>query len=156
LYIAATTMLAWSLIATIAYFWARERGFPDLLLVHRPQVSLGRSLAVKQAAASLVKVYCAGAHNIVYTRLARFPLETKTVQRPARMLRLAVLGLGMTLFGVCTAEHLLRRAGYQGEALVRAGLLGPFLNVPYRLFLSAAVMHAASSLVTALQPTTIL
>jgi hypothetical protein len=149
-------MLAWSLIATIAYFWAREKGFPDLLLVHRPQVSLGRSLAVRQAAASLVKVYCAGAHNIVYTRLARFPLETKTVQRPARMLRFAVLGLGMTLFGVCTAEHLLRRAGYQGDTLVRAGLLGPFLNVPYRLFLSAAVMHAASSLVTALQPQALL
>jgi hypothetical protein len=148
-------MLAWSLIATIAYFWAREHGFPDLLLVHRPQVRLG-SLAVRQAAASLVKVYCAGAHNIVYTRLARFPLETKTVQRPARALRFAVLGLGMTLFGVCTAEHLLRRAGYQGEALVRAGLLGPFLNVPYRLFLSAAVMHAASSLAVALQPRALL
>jgi len=147
-WLALVTMLAWSLAATAAYIWARERGLPDLLSLKRPDLRQGRRAAARDAAGAIVKLWCAGVHTLAFARIARFLLK-ESPGRAARIVRLAVLALGMTLFGASTAEHLLRRAGFRGDALLRLGLVGPFLNVPYRLFLSAAVMHAAASAVHA-------
>jgi hypothetical protein len=141
---ALATMLAWSLVAHIAYHNARERGLPDLVTVEAPKRGHGPSTFVRHAAGSAVRVWFVGLHNMVFARVACSVLRGGE-GFAARARRVGILGLGMTLFGVTTAEHLLRRAGFRGPALLYRGLLGPFLNVPYRIFLSAAVMHAAMS-----------
>jgi hypothetical protein len=137
---ALATMLVWSVIATIAYCYARERGLPDLVTVQKPKTGHGPSAFLRHAAGSIVKVWFIGLHNLVFARVARGALGGLPC-RSTRWRRLAVLSLGMTLFGATTAEHLLRSAGFKGGSLLRRGLIGPFLNVPYRIFLSAAVMH---------------
>jgi len=139
---ALATMLVWSLVATIGYCHARECGLPDLVTIQKPKPGHGTGTFIRHAAGSAVKVWFIGLHNLVFARLAGTALSGLPC-RSTRWRRLAVLALGMTLFGVTTAEHLLRRAGFNGGSLVRRGLLGPFLNVPYRIFLSAAVMHGA-------------
>ena len=146
IWIALATMLVWSLIANIAYCHARERGLPDLVTVQKPKTGHGTSAFIRHAAGSVVKVWFVGLHNLVFARFACVALGGLPC-RSTRCRRLAVLTLGMTLFGVTTAEHLLRRAGFSGASLVRRGLIGPFLNVPYRIFLSAAVMHGVIELV---------
>lgn len=146
IWLALATMFVWSLIATVAYCYAREKGLPDLVTLQRPKAGNGASKYLRHAAGSAVKVWFIGLHNLVFARLASGALNGLPC-RSTRCRRLAVLGLGMTLFGVTTAEHLLRRAGFSGNALVRRGLVGPFLNVPYRIFLSAAVMHGVLKLV---------
>jgi hypothetical protein len=138
------TMLAWSVIACIIYHHARERGLPDLVTVEAPKRGYGPSAFVRHAAGSAVRVWFVGLHNMVFARVACSVLRGGDGFE-ARARRAGILGLGMTLFGVTTAEHLLRRAGFKGSALLYRGLLGPFVNVPYRIFLSAAVMHAAMS-----------
>jgi hypothetical protein len=52
-----------------------------------------------------------------------------------------VLGLGLTLFGVTTAEHLLMRAGFKGRELVQFALVGAFLNVTYRTLVGVAIFQ---------------
>lgn len=138
-------MLAWSLVATLAYCQAREHGLPDLVTVQRPRTSGGVSCFLRHAAGSAVKVWFVGLHNLVFARLAGGVLCDGSTPFAKRR-RFAVLSLGMTLFGVTTAEHLLRRAGLSGKPLLRRSLIGPFLNVPYRIFLSAAVMHGVLQL----------
>ncbi len=145
IWIALATMLVWSLVATFVYCYARERGLPDLVTVQRPKTGHGRSAFIRHAAGSAVKVWFVGLHNLVFARLACGALSGLPC-RSTRWRRLAVLGLGMTLFGVTTAEHLLRRAGFSEVSLLRRGLIGPFLNVPYRIFLSAALMHGVIQL----------
>jgi hypothetical protein len=142
IWIALATMLVWALIATVGYCFARERGLPDLVTVQKPQTGTGPSAFLRHAAGSVVKVWFIGLHNLVFARFAGAAMNGLPC-RSTRCRRLAVLTLGMTLFGVTTAEHLLRRAGFSGGSLVRRGMIGPFLNVPYRIFLSAAVMHGA-------------
>ncbi|HWC30409.1 MAG TPA: hypothetical protein VG845_10040, partial [Dehalococcoidia bacterium] len=127
------------------YCYARERGLPDLVTVQRPKTGKGPSAFLRHAAGSVVKVWFVGLHNLVFARLAAGALRGLPC-RMTRWRRLAVLSLGMTLFGVTTAEHLLRKAGFSGNPLLHRGLIGPFLNVPYRIFLSAAVMHGAIEL----------
>jgi hypothetical protein len=64
-------------------------------------------------------------------------------------LRRLVLLVGMTMFGVTVAEQLLRAAGYEGRKLLHLASIGPFLNVPYRVLLSAvfvAVLNSAFGL----------
>jgi hypothetical protein len=146
IWIALATMLAWSLIASVAYWHARERGLPDLVTVQKPRTGNGPSAFLRHAAGSAIKVWFVGLHNLVFARFAALAMNGLPC-RSTRWRRLAVLSLGMTLFGVTTAEHLLRRAGFSGASLLRRGLIGPFLNVPYRIFLSAAVMHGAIELV---------
>lgn len=141
---AMATMLVWSLLATIAYCYAREHGLPDLVTIQKPKTSAGVGCFVRHAAGSAVKVWFVGLHNLVFARLAGGFLGGGS--RFAKRRRIAVLSLGMTLFGVTTAEHLLRRSGLSGTPLLRFGLVGPFLNVPYRIFLSAAVMHGVIEL----------
>lgn len=139
---ALASMLAWSLIAHLVYHHARERGLPDLVTVQAPKRGRGPSTFVRHAAGSAVRVWFVGLHNLVFARVACSVLRGGN-GFAASARRIGILGLGMTLFGVTTAEHLLRRAGFSGPSLLYRGMVGPFLNVPYRIFLSAAVMHAA-------------
>lgn len=145
IWVALATMFAWSLIATVGYWYAREHGLPDLVTVQKPRTSHGTGAFLRHAAGSAVKIWFVGLHNLVFARFACGALGGLPCRsRPLR--RFAVLSVGMTLFGVTTAEHLLRRAGFSGGPLLRRGLIGPLLNVPYRIFLSAAVMHGALQL----------
>jgi hypothetical protein len=148
IWLALGTMLVWSLMATVGYCYAREQGLPDLVTVQRPKPGNGAGKYLRHAAGSAVKVWFIGLHNLVFARLASGALSGLPC-RGTRCRRLAVLGLGMTLFGATTTAHLLRQAGFSGRALVRRSLLGPFLNVPYRIFLSAAAMHGVIKLVDA-------
>lgn len=138
---ALVTMLAWSVIAHLVYHHARERGYPDLVTVDVPRRDCGPSTFLRHAAGSAVRVWFVGLHNLIFARVACSILRGGD-GFAMRARRLGILCLGMTLFGVTTAEHLLRRAGFKGTPLLYRGLLGPFLNVPYRIFLSAAVIHA--------------
>jgi hypothetical protein len=138
-------MLVWSLVATIVCCNARRRGFPDLLArydcptnTRRPEVRL------RSSAWFVVRIWLAGVQAFIFSRTFRRHLTGRR-RTSKRLFRVALLGAGLTLFGVTTAEHLLRRAGYRGDQLMRLCLIGPFLNVPYRAFLSAAVTHAAWS-----------
>jgi hypothetical protein len=137
---ALITMLIWSLIAHFVYVYAREHGLPDLVTVQAPKTDHGPSTFLRHAAGSAVRVWFVGLHNMVFAHVACSVLRGGDGFR-RRAKRIAILGLGMTLFGVTTAEHLLRRAGFSGPSLRYRGMIGPFLNVPYRIFLGAAVMH---------------
>ncbi len=137
-------MLAWSLVAHVLYHHARERGLPDLVTIKRPERGGGPFRFIRHAAGSAIRVWFVGLHNLLFARVACTVLRGGN-GFAARTRRIGVLGLGMTLFGVTTAEHLLRRAGFSGSSLLYRGLIGPFLNVPYRIFLSAAVVHTAIS-----------
>ena len=141
---ALATMLVWSLVAQLVYHTARNRDFPDLVTVEAPKRGCGSSAFLRHAAGSVVRVWFVGLHNLVFARVACSALRGEGFSGSLR--RIGILGLGMTLFGVTTAEHLLRRAGFSGSSLLLRGLIGPFLNVPYRIFLSAAVMHAVMSI----------
>ncbi len=145
IWVALATMLAWSLVAHVIYHNAREHGLPDLVAIQPPKRGAGRMMFLRHAAGSVVRVWFVGLQNMVFARVACSVLRGGG-SFEARSRRIGVLGLGMTLFGVTTAEHLLRRAGFHGKSLLYRGLLGPFLNVPYRVFLSAAVVHAVLSL----------
>lgn len=141
---AVPVMLGWSLLAAVAYFVARKHGLPNLLEVpsggqRRPRhvVGLCAGLAV-----TAVKAWLGGAQAFVYSRTV-CRILSKPAHTPARRLcRVGVVGLGLTLFGVTAADHILRRAGYADGKLLRMSLLGPFLNVPYRVALSAVVVNA--------------
>jgi hypothetical protein len=145
---ALATMLVWSLIAQLVYHSARERGLPDLVTVEAPKRGCGSSTFLRHAAGSVVRVWFVGLHNLVFAKAACSGLRGGE-GFSGGLRRSAILGVGMTLFGVTTAEHLLRRAGFSGPSLLYRGLIGPFLNVPYRIFLSAAVMHGVISVMNA-------
>jgi hypothetical protein len=148
IWLAFPVMLAWSLVATVIYCFARRRGAPDLLTVEVRGRNKARGFNLGTIAASLAKVWMAGFQAFAFSRVSGRALDlqgTRCIRR--RLLRLVLLFVGLTLFGVSTAEHLLRRAGYQGSQLVKLSLLGPFLNVPYRVLLSAAFTHFVWSIV---------
>ncbi len=146
---ALATMLAWSLIAHVLYHKAREHGLPDLVTVQAPKRGCGRSTFARHAAGSAVRVWFVGLHNLVFARVASTILRGEK-GFATRVRRIGILSVGMTLFGVTTAQHLLRRAGFNGSSVLYRGMIGPFLNVPYRIFLSAAAMHAVMRLVDTL------
>ena len=142
-------MLVWSIVAHLIYHHARESGLPDLFRIELPKRGCGRYTFIRHVAGSAARLWLIGLHNLVFARAACQVLRSGDGVC-GRIRRVGVLGLGMTLFGVTTAEHLLRRAGFTGPALLTRGLIGPFLNVPYRIFLSAAVVHAVVNLTEAL------
>jgi hypothetical protein len=145
---ALATILVWSLIAHFAYVFAREHGLPDLVTVQAPKTDGGPSTFLRHAAGSAVRVWFVGLHNMVFAHIACSVLRGgEGFTRRAK--RIGILGLGMTLFGVTTTEHLLRRAGFSGSSLRYRGVIGPFLNVPYRIFLGAAVMHGLLQVIDA-------
>jgi hypothetical protein len=149
IWVALGTMLVWSLVAHVLYFAARQRGLPDLVTVETPKRGHGPTTFLRHAAGSAVRIWFVGLHNLLFARFAACVL-CRGEGFSARIRRLGILSLGMTLFGVTTADHLLRRAGFTGSSLLYRGLIGPFLNVPYRIFLSAAMVHAVMSALDAL------
>ncbi|HEX5140646.1 MAG TPA: hypothetical protein VFX19_06865 [Dehalococcoidia bacterium] len=145
IWVALVTMLCWSLVATVLFCAARERGYPNVLSCPPcPRTRPGMATAW-YAASSVGRALLGGIQAFVFTRFSGALVN----DRPAKGLRIvarrAVLALGMTLFGASVTEHLLRSAGYSGRKLVRMGLLGPFLNVPYRILVSAAVVALLNS-----------
>ena len=140
IWVALGAMLVWSLIATVAFCTARERGYPNLLSsVNAPR--RGASNIISYAALSLLRAWLAGMNAFIYSRCSGSLITARSGScRARRLARVGALAVGLTLFGASSAEHLLRTAGYTGKRLVRMSLIGPFLHVPYRVMVSAAVV----------------
>jgi hypothetical protein len=147
IWLALAVMLTWSIIATVAYCRARERGYPSMLSENQAGKGNRIHSRIKGAFFSFFKAWLAGFQAFAFSRVAKYALVLERPCPKRRALQVLVLGVGLTLFGVTTAEHLLRKAGYSGQQLVRLGLVGPFLNVPYRILLSAGMVKFASSLI---------
>jgi hypothetical protein len=139
LWLAFAVMLVWSLIATVFFCAARERGYPNLLTMNalpQPQVS---AKAAWMVLGTVLRAWITGLNAFLFARASNaFLLEKEGCCRARRLARFGVLGVGLIFFGVTSAEHLLRTSGYQGRRLLQLSLIGPFLNVPYRVLLSAA------------------
>jgi hypothetical protein len=141
LWLAFGVMLAWSLVATVVFCAARERGYPNLLTMKALPERKINVHAVLDALGAFVRAWLAGLYAFVFARASdAFLAEKRGCCRARTLARYGVLGLGLVFFGVSTAEHLLRAAGYQGRRLLQLSLIGPFLNVPYRVMLSAALV----------------
>ena len=140
IWLAFVAMFVWSVLATLLFCAARERGYPNLLTeLKAPERRSGRLAWYTMR--SVMRAWFAGLNAFVYSRCSRLLLVQKEgCCKARRIARVGVLGLGLTLFGVTSAEHLLRTAGYTGGRLLRRSLIGPFLHVPYRLMVSAAVL----------------
>jgi hypothetical protein len=137
IWFAFAAMFAWSVAATLVFCAARERGYPNLLSdVASPRMK-ARSLA-SYAASAVARAALTGVNAFIYARCAGVLLaEKQGCCKARRIARIGALGIGLTLFGVSTAEHILRSAGYSGRRLLRMSLIGPVLNVPYRILMSA-------------------
>ena len=138
IWLALGVMLTWSLLATLFFCAARERGYPNLLSIKALPQRKVSAHALLDAAGAIGRAWMAGLYAFIFSRASgSFLLEKEGCCRARRFARLGVLSFGLVFFGVSTAEHLLRTAGYQGRRLVQLSLIGPFLNVPYRVLLSA-------------------
>lgn len=144
IWIALGAMFVWSVLATLVFCAARERGYPNLLSsLDAPR--RGATSLVSYAALSLIRAWLSGVNAFVYARCSGSLIaESGSRCRTRRLARIGALAVGLTLFGVTSAEHLLRTAGYSGRRLVRMSLIGPFLHVPYRVLVSAMVVALAS------------
>jgi hypothetical protein len=140
IWIAFGAMFVWSVLATLAFCAARERGYPNLL-TDMPSPKREAGHLAGYALRSVGRALLAGVNAFIFSRCSGFVLTKKHGScRARRFARVGVLGVGLTLFGVSSAEHLLRTAGYSGGRLLRMSLIGPFLHVPYRVLVSAAVV----------------
>jgi hypothetical protein len=145
--LAFVPMLAWSLAATVVYCYARERGLPDLLEVKRskePRRARSLVAAARELGLTAAKAWLAGLQSFVYSRSFCRVLGRPAITRKERFMRLGVVAVGLTMFGVSTSQHVLRRAGYSGGALLRIGFAGSALNVGYRVLLSALFVDIAA------------
>jgi hypothetical protein len=139
---AIPVMLLWSLLTTLVFHHARLAGRPDLL----ERTSWGtrsRVLRVRLLSAgwSALKAWLAGIQAFIYTRVFRGVIATEAHCLRSKVSRFTVLGVGLTIFGVPTAHHLLRTAGYQRQTLLRLGFLAACLNVPFRVVASGIVVN---------------
>ncbi len=145
IWFAFAAMFVWSIGATLVFCAARERGYPNLLSDMSAPKLRAKSL-VSYAASSLGRAALTGFNAFIYARCAGFLLaEKQGCGRFRRFARIGALAMGLTLFGVSTAEYLLRSAGYSGRRLVRMSLIGPVLNVPYRILMSAMFVALLTS-----------
>lgn len=145
IWVALAALLVWSLLATSTYHHALIRGRPDLLKNTWPTAGSRGSSRLRWSGAAVLSVLraCfAGAQPFVYCQVFRRVLCHPSTCRRRNLARSAILGVGFTLFGVTACHHLLRAAGYSDGKVLKLSLLGPFLNVPYRVLLSALVVHA--------------
>lgn len=145
-------MLCWSFVAGAIYCYGRRRGLPDLLeegTKGEPDAKPCKAEALGWVALSIFKAWLAGIQPFIYSRtVCRLLVKPANCWR-MRLARGAVLTVGLTLFGVTTAHHMLRKAGYSEGRIFRLSLVGSCLNVPYRILLSAAVINLATHFVTA-------
>jgi hypothetical protein len=122
---------------------------PDLL--EPPYVdgagARGRLAATSRwALGSAAQAAITGVQAFIFAGLARGVVGGHALSPAQRAQRIVVLGAGLTFFGVRTVEHVLRNAGYRDRRLLHLSLLGPFLNVPYRAWVSATLVHLAENL----------
>jgi hypothetical protein len=139
-------MLLWSLTTTFAFHRARMSGRPDLL--ERTSWGTRSKMAhvkVMGGAWSVIKAWLAGLQAFMYTRVFRRVLLSDGRCWRERLAKFTVLGFGITIFGVPTAHHLLRKAGFERSGLLRMGFLAACLNVPFRVLASAFVINFALS-----------
>jgi hypothetical protein len=142
-------MISWSLLATCVYFHGRQRGLPDLLETtwNRPPLAPGQWCGwAAKTGFSLVKAWLAGVQPFLYSRTF-----ARILARPANCWRMrlahgVVLSVALTLFGVTAAHHMLRKAGLPDRRVLQLSYVGSFLNVPYRILLSAIVVNAVLQL----------
>jgi hypothetical protein len=138
-------MITWAMIATLAYYVGRQHGFPDLLETRWSAPPVARKewrRWVGSTLVSLVKTWVAGIQPYIYTRIF-CPVLARPVRRwYTGIVRFLVLTIGLTLFGVTATHHLLKRAGFGERAILRYSLVGPLLNVPYRVVFSAVLLNA--------------
>jgi hypothetical protein len=145
-----SVMFTWALIATLVYNHARLRGLPDVF-----DSSLGWPTAwssrwpgwLVAAAVAVVKVWLAGVQPFLYTkacsRLLAGPVHPDWKRRVGRGV---VVTVGLVLFGVTAAHHLLRRAEIPDHLVLRLCCVGSFLNVTYRVTFSALIIGALTRL----------
>ena len=137
-------MLCWSLVATLVYCRARRKGLPDLLDTRwgMPSPSLGGIRSwLSATGVSLLKTWFAGLQPFLYARVFCPVLLRPATSWRGKAIHWLVLAVGFALFGVTTVHHLLERAGTPKEKMLRLCLVGPFLNVPYRIVASALVLN---------------
>jgi hypothetical protein len=147
---ALVVMLCWSFIACAVYCYSRRNGMPDLLEGGGERTSMSRRRRVSAAggaAMALLKAWLAGVQPFLYSRTVCRLLSRPVTCRRIRLVRGAVLLVGLTLFGVTTAHHMLRRAGYSEHRIFQLSIAGSCLNVPYRVLLSAAVLNLLTNAV---------
>ena len=149
LWFAVVPMLLWSLVATGLYYASRRRGLPDLFEAgRRPKAGRASWPAMLfSTLLSAVKAWLAGVQPFIYSRTFCRVLVHPGRSIATRTARMAVLGVGLTLFGVTAAHHMLRKAGLPEDKVLRLSFVGPFLNVPYRLLLSAALINAVQAMI---------
>ena len=138
-------MLTWALLATSTYNAAQRRGRPDLLANTWPKAGSSRRpglLWVGLATLSVARAWFAGLQAFFYCRAFNRVLSRSATCRWTCLTKTAILGVGLTIFGVTACNHLLRAAGFSDRKVLQISFLGPFLNVPYRVFLSAFVVGA--------------
>ncbi len=143
-WLALIVMMAWSLAATAVYYEARRRGVPDLLVnptaPHRMAMRTGHIVG---------RVWLIGLSAYAFANILR-----PVLLRPSAIARGAVLGVGLTLFGVSTSMHMLQVAGFTGPRLLAISLVGAVMNVPYRIFCSALTLHLILEAFSLQLPTT--
>ena len=143
---AMAVMIAWSLAATCLYAYARRKGLPDLLDARfaRPRGASRRWWSwLGSTGLTLAKTWVAGLQPFLYSRTFCRVLARPCHGWRVRTARIAVLGVGLTLFGVTTAHHILRKAGLSEDKVLRVSFVGSVLNVSYRVLLSAIVIRTA-------------
>lgn len=149
IWLALGVMLVWSLVATVFFCGARERGYPNILSTQALPARQAGTQPVMYTLWACARAWLAGVHAFIFARCScLFLTEKQGCGLMRRITRFGVLGFGLTFFGVSNAEHMLRTAGYTGRKLVRLSLIGPFFNVPYRVLVSAAMVAIAQDLIS--------
>lgn len=145
---AIPVMLLWALLSTLAFHQARMAGRPDLL-EHTSWGTRSRAWHVRAMSMtwSVAKAWLAGIQAFIYTRIFGSVLRNDGRCLRQRLTKVTVLGFGLTIFGVPTAHHLLRKAGFEQSTLLRLGFVAAFLNVPFRVVASAFVINFTASLI---------
>lgn len=141
-------MLVWSLTTTMVFHHARLKGRPDLLeRVRWGTESKRLRIRMLSTLWTAFRAWIAGVQAFIFARIFGVLLQKRTQCWRQSCARVGVLGLGLTVFGVPTAHHILRKAGYERGALLRRACFAAFLNVPYRVLVSAFLINAAIGLI---------
>jgi hypothetical protein len=149
IWVALSVMIVWSLAATSAYLWGRRRGLPDLLehSWSRPPVAPSHWLGwLKSTSLSAVRAWAAGLQPLIYSRTLCRVLTLPATGRRVQVARALVLGLGLTMYGVSAAHHMLRKAQLSERQALQLSYIAPFLHVPYRILLGAIAVNAMMTL----------
>ena len=135
-WLALAVMLIWSIAATFVYYFARQRGVPDLLAC-----PTSGNRAAMRTGQVLGGVWLVGLNAFAFANVMRPLLRRQAISRRSRLTRTLILGTGLTLFGVTMNQHMLHVAGIHGTRLLALSAIGSFLNVPYRIFCGALTLH---------------